>query len=327
MSNANLRAVTKYFIKLAVFSLPVVAMVLIIIIVDPYNFVNKSHVINDDVKIKVLKRSGSVSPRGTLLWKSLRYKRDPVKNIIIGDSQGSDIDELLITEITGEKYFNYCSPGSSYETMFDCFWFCTENGDLENVYFQIGFMNFNSYRSYNLFNYAEDYFNSPYLYFTNKDIFFDSFCTLAYYATKDSAIVNKPKEFYDVKWQDQVSENYLKVFFDNYSYPTEFIAKFKDVSDYCAAHDIKLHFILMPVYEEVGNYLRARDLIGKEQMFKQDIGEFGITFDFSNDVRFTVDRNNFHDYFHPRKEITNQIVELIWRNQGSYSLQEEIITE
>jgi len=164
----------KYFIKGFYFCIPFLIIFIFIFFVDPYEFINVSHFINSDDKIDVYKRSDESSPRGTMLWKVLHYRRKPVANVLIGDSQGTNIDEDLIKAESGKDVFNFCIPGSSYNTMFETFWFVNDQCKLENVYMQLGFMNYNAKRPYSLFHFAQDYIDNPFLYFTTKEILFDS---------------------------------------------------------------------------------------------------------------------------------------------------------
>ncbi len=106
-----------------------------------------------------------------------------------------NVNVALIEEICGEKYFNYCIPGASFETIFDMFWFAASKTKLEKVYIPVAFMNYNSKRSYNIFHFAQDYFDKPYLYFITKENFFDSFVNVVYQITKNPQIVQNSYEF------------------------------------------------------------------------------------------------------------------------------------
>ncbi len=302
-----------------IFSIPFFLYALIIVVVDPYNYVNVSGLIDDKTKIDVFKRSNSSSPRGTILWKALRYKRKPVKNILIGDSQGNAIQEKMVEELTGEEIFNFCTPGSSYETMFDSFWYCMDISIPKKVYFQVGFMNFNKNRSYNLFNNAQDYLDKPYYYFMNKDILFDSFCNIAYWITRDTNLVSKPAEFYNINWQNDLSEYYLKLFFGKYEFPKEFLAEFNKISDYCKMHDIELNFIILPVYKRVNEYLAENDLLSTKERFISEIRDLGTLYDYTDFGGISEQRNHFYDYFHPKEHIIDSIVGVIWGPQASQS--------
>ena len=79
----------KYLFRGLMFAIPFIAYFLFILIIDPHNFVNVFHVISDADKKAIISRNDESSPRGNMLWKSLKIKRNPIKKIIIGDSQGA----------------------------------------------------------------------------------------------------------------------------------------------------------------------------------------------------------------------------------------------
>jgi len=294
------------------FSIPVLLCFLFIFIIDPYEFIDISHVINDENKIKVLNRHDESSPRGNVLWKIIHFGKKPVKNILIGDSQGKHIKESLIKEISGKDFFNFCVPGASYETMAKIFWFAAENTKLECVYFQVGFMNYNASRSYCLYNFAQDYIDKPYLYFTTKEIFFDSFFNLLYQTTKNPKIVENSYVYEEIEVLDKITSKRLELFFSDYIYPEDTYDELKRIADYCKKNDIELKFIILPIYEGTHEYLDSHDLTGMEKKFKDDIKSLGYTYDFDVPGETSRVRENFIDYFHPRDNIIDELTKEIW---------------
>ncbi|MBK6344432.1 MAG: hypothetical protein IPF68_00615 [Bacteroidales bacterium] len=83
---------------------------LFILVIDPYNFFGVFHVINDKDKFTIIQRTDESSPRGNILWKTIKFRRNPVSKVIIGDSQGKDINVDLIRDITGEEYLISAFP-------------------------------------------------------------------------------------------------------------------------------------------------------------------------------------------------------------------------
>ncbi len=302
----------KYLRKGFYFSIPVLLCFLFIFIIDPYEFIDISHVINDENKIKILNRHDESSPRGNMLWKIIHFGRKPVKNIIIGDSQGKHIKESLIKEISGKDFFNFCVPGASYETMAKIFWFAAENTKLESVYFQVGFMNYNAIRSYCLYHFAQNYIDKPYLYFTTKEIFFDSFFNLLYQTTKNPKIVENSYEYEEIEVLDKIASKRLELFFSDYIYPQDSYDELKRIADYCKKNNIELKFIILPIYEGTHEYLFSHDLTDTEKKFKDDIKSFGYTYDFDVPGETTRVRENFIDYFHPRDNIIDELTKEIW---------------
>ena len=305
---------TKYFLKGFYFSIPILAVLLFIVIIDPYEFIGISKVINSKLKIEVLNRSYESAPRGNMLWKTIHYKRKPKSKIIIGDSQASGIKESIIREGCGEDYFNFCIRGASYETMTDIFWFATEQTKLEKVFFQVGFMNYNASRSYNLFHFGKDYLEKPYIYFSTPDIFVDSYMNLLYRITGDRKLVEHPYLSMDVDSLDNLSENRLKLFFNNYRYPENYYLALKKISEYCKANDIELVFLILPIYTKTHEYLEKQGLRLMNLRFKEDIHRLGTVFDYEVLNKQSTNRNNFFDYFHPKQHIIDEITREVWGN-------------
>ena len=149
-----------------------------------------------------------------MLYKTLRIKREKPKQILIGDSQGTHINMKLIEEYCGEKVFNYCVPGASFETLFNMFWFTVEQVKPEKIYFQVAFMNYNDQRSYNIFNFAQDYFDKPYQYFLTKENFIDSYVNIWYQITKDPKIVENSYLFQPIEEINKLADSRLEMFFE-----------------------------------------------------------------------------------------------------------------
>lgn len=294
------------------FSLPIIFISIFILIIDPYEFINISHIINSKDKIAVYRRSDKSAPRGSMLWKVIHYGRNPKANIIIGDSQGNNIKESLIKEVSGKDFFNFCVPGSSYATMFQTFWYATEKCQLEIVYLQLGFMNYNANRPYNLFHFAQDYIDDPYLYFTQKEILFDSFVNAYYQINKNPKIVQKSYEYNSPEKLDELSAYRLKLFFGTYEYPTEYYYELKKISDYCLENNIELKFLILPTYKGMEEYLEKNNLMLMRNKFKEDIKSLAYVYDFNQPTELTEIRENFIDYFHPKRHIIDKLTREIW---------------
>jgi hypothetical protein len=304
----------KYLKKGFLFSIPILIYFLMILIIDPYEFINGFRIISSKDKLKVINRCDESSPRGNILWKSIHFKRNPVPNLIIGDSQGKRIDTEAIKNLTGEDYFNFCVPGSSYETMFSIFWDAVKTTKLKKVYFQLAFMNFNSFRSYNLYHFAEDYHKEPYRYFTTKEIFFDTYSNLYYQLTADTAYLQRSYEYEPLEYRDKLSEERLKLFFSKYEYPESFIVEFEKIADYCELNNIKLNFLIFPSYKKVDEYLIKKGLQSMEEKFKNDLKAIGKTFDYDVAGSISDERDNFLDYFHPKMHLIDEFTKRTWGN-------------
>jgi hypothetical protein len=304
----------QYLKRSLLFSTPIILCFIFIFLIDPYEFINISHIINSDIKFQVLRRSDESLPRGHILWKTLHFKRRPVKNIIIGDSQGVGFDATYISNLSGKEYYNFCVTGASYKTMFKIFWFTAETTKLERVYFQVGFMNYNASRSYDIFHFAQDYFDKPYLYFTTKEILIDSYYNFIYSLTKNDDLIKYSFNFQELEIRDARSKEILEMLFKNYNYPTEYYQELKKISEYCKNKNIQLYFIIFPMFDAVKNYIVENNLDKMNQQFKDDIKSLGYTFDFDVRSDFTKNRDNFIDYFHPIPVAYIELSQNIWAN-------------
>ncbi len=302
----------KYLSKILIFSSPIILVIVFIIVIDPYDFINISHVISDSDKIKVLNRSNASEPRGNVIWKYISYRRKPIENLLIGDSQGKYFDTAYIREITGEKYFNFNIPGGSYKTMFSLFWYATKLTKLKNVYFQCGFMNYNAYRDYNLINYGVDLVNNPITYFSNFKFLEDSYYNAYYALTKNEKLV----EIYYLKMTlqelDSLAEYRITNMFKKYKYPETYYKELKKITDYCKENDITFRFVITPNYIGLEKYIKKFGLTEDRDRFKSDLKSLAPTIDMEYLDGLSNDRSKYYDYFHCRREYVSRLVDMIW---------------
>lgn len=284
-------------------------------IIDPLEFLNVSHFIDTQTKVKVLNRNDESSPRCNMLWNVIHFTREPCENILIGDSQCREIKESDLQKFSGKRWFNFSVPGASYETMFYNFWTATKYSKLKEVYFNVSFMNFNANREYSITYFAEDYLDKPYLYFTKKETFFDSFVNLLYVITKDEDMITKPYVAMRVEDNNALAPSKLDIFFKNYEYPEDIYFELKRISDYCNQNQIKLVFLIMPSYQGVREYLQQKDLLPMYNRFKEDVNSLAYTIDFDRPGSISSDRSAFYDYFHIKEPVLEKLTEEIWGNK------------
>lgn len=302
----------KYILKAVYFSLPIILFCLIIVAIDPYNLFNISKLIDDEAKYNMTNRSHEIKSKANMLWKAIEFKRDPCDKVIIGDSQGFHFREKLITDLTGEKIYNFCVPAASFETTTNIFWFATEQVELKKVYFQVSFALSNTKFSYNLFEYASDYLNKPYKYLFSKEILRDSYCNVGYKITENPIWVNDPYFVKPSSEIDSLSESWADVIFANYYYPEKYLDELKKIAGYCSQNKIELEFISMPCYQWVNDYIIDNGLAANQDKFFEDIQTCGNLHNYSELKNVNSNRNNFYDYFHSNQNIVDSLTIKIW---------------
>ena len=305
----------KYLLTGLLFSLPLIVYFSFLLLIDPHNFANVFHVISDSDKLKIIGRNDESSPRGNMLWKALEIKRNKIKSVIIGDSQGAHINMDLAEQCSGEKIYNFCVPGASFDSFFKIFWFVADHQpDLESVYFQVGFMNYNSYREYCIFKFAQDYFDKPYLYFITKENLNDALANVKYQITKDPSILQYSYEFQTIEEINKIAIHRLDLFFGDYTYPDHFFGEFVKIKEYCEQKNIKIRFVILPNYKDVDKYLAENNLSGMMQRFKDDFNKLGNTIDLDVPCEIKNTREAYIDFFHIRQPYLDQLTKQIWGN-------------
>ncbi len=302
----------KIYLKLFVFLSPFIINALLIIMVDPYNFLGLSHIIPDSYKIKCLGRTMETTPRGNICWKILEYGRSPKENILIGDSRMVHIDNSLSEKIIGEEVYNFSIPGANFRTVNDIFWEAAKNKDLKQVYLQVGFLNFSKNVAYDLMESLNEYRREPFKYFYDKDIIEDTWVNIYYYFSHDENYVNLDYRERDVDlWSraQRLTDGRLA----KYEYSTDYEKELKKISEYCKKNNIGLYFILLPTQKGFTDKVASKGLDNEYDMFNSFIESLGNTISFNHMDQFTSNKANFKDYFHYHQEARDSITCLLWQ--------------
>jgi hypothetical protein len=304
--------VKKYILTIAKFSILLLVPILFIVVIDPYNYVNISRLIDYETKVKVMNGSVQSFTRGNMLWKVLEFRRKPCPNLIIGDSNGFHIREQMVSELSSEEFFNLSISGANIQTQITLFWFAAERIKLRKVFLQLTFELSSQHSSYDLFHFAQDYIEKPYLYFTNKEIFIDSFRNLVTKISKNSTCVDHSYLVgsREEKIEDINSSNVR--FLKNYTYPSEYMAELKKISEYCSDNDIHLSFIFFPT-SNLGNENIARyNLVEVRDRFYDEIASIAFAYNFLFDYRNFPDTIYFSDFAHTSQHVTDSICSKIF---------------
>ncbi len=293
---------------------------LFIIIIDPFNYFFHSNFIDNKYKLLSINRSVESMPRGNMLYKIIEYQRNPVKNIIIGDSRAFGVDENIIQKTTGEKYFNFAVPGGNYNSLNETFWFVTEQTKPEKIYLQVGFHNYNLKRDNNLFRQALTVKKNPLHFFFELKYTCDAFYSLLYQVTdKDPVTFSLDGAAFEKNW-NTVLQQQVRGAINHYVYPKEYKKELDKISAYCKDNEIELYFIIFPSHSDFYKIIEEENLNMEYQTFLKDILSLGKTYNFEQVNRLTSEKDNYQDVYHLKKEILNDvIISDIWGGKQRYS--------
>lgn len=287
------------------FSIPFLLYGLLVLAVDPFNYFKTGSLISNDLKEDIsLKINYS-------MWKMLKYRQEPVPNILLGDSRMMSIDDQLVSKTAGEPYVNMAYGGGSLREAIDTFWFTSELGQLKNVYFGI---NINSYNGRNNKDRVSEVLaavDNQLLYFTNTNILIAGKKLIQASITGHKGNLGVPDMDKDTFWNHQL-EVTTRVYLSSYSYPKEYRDELIKISEYCRENAINLNFVLFPNHADFQEKIRDYKLTQSLDNMRSDLQDMGRVFDFAFKNSITEDRNNFRDPYHFNQEIGALIVECIW---------------
>ena len=291
--------------KLLFFSLPFLLWVSVVVLCDPYNYFNVSHLISDKIKL------GPSFRLNCRLWKIVKFRRSPCENIILGDSRADRIDVNLIKAATGTDFFNFALYAASVPEIVDTFNYANNLKPLKNVYIGLNFNLYNSNYCDNIFSrvelFSRDYKNYLFDRTVAKALVYDiiSFFNKTYFK------IGRPTADKDTFWKYNLSYG-AGCFYAKYDYPAKYYQDLKQISDYCKLHHINLVFFMPPTHTDLQKRVADYGLVAAENRFMADISKLGTVYDFDYPNEWTQKREYFDDPFHFTPCVMEKIVDEIW---------------
>jgi hypothetical protein len=281
---------------------PVFIWVLIVYIVDPFNYFNKSNLISEKDKKE------SALELNSLLYNSIQFKNNPIPNVIIGDSRIRKFPTDRIKQITGDEYYTIYSNAAKLNEIIDLFWFTTECTKMKNIIIGINFNLYNEYAYSNRVSDVKELLENKFIYIFNWNILEAIFLVLKnkYFGINQHERKNK-KIFWDYTINTVAKNHYSK-----WKHPDKSLFRLKEMGVYCKANNINLTLLVVPHQKEFHNKLVEFNLIEEEIGFKNEIKNIGrvIDFDFTNSI--TNCKPCFNDPIHTTDSVSTIIVNEIF---------------
>src|ERR1700682_993296 len=205
----------RFLWKSLLLALPFLAYGGVVVIVDPYDFLNLSGLIADDLKLKT---SYQLNP---CLWKMIEFRRRPYANVLLGDSRMGEFEADQVSLVAGEAYYNFSYGGASLNEMIDTFWFAASVTKLKNVYVGVNFDLYSDYK----YNARTDSYGSldkaPLLYFTNQTVIKAAYYAIDYRLRGVDPRFGAVTVARDEYWRDQI-RTLAGRWYLSYVYPTRY---------------------------------------------------------------------------------------------------------
>ena len=287
--------------KGSLFIFPIIAWMIIVVIVDPFNYFNFSEAISRQTK----RSSQKLNP---LLYNSINFKNNPTNSVIIGDSRIRKLPNKRIQELTQDTYYTLHSNAAKLNEIIDLFWFSTEHSKLKNVLIGI---NFNLYNKYAYANRVEDVrgmINNPLIYIFNYTI-----AKTVCLSIKNElfGIPIQKKKDRDKFWNYSIN-TIAKQQYSKYKHPNRMLKKLQKVSDYCEENNITLTLLIVPSHMDFHDQLVKYNLIEEEKRFKSEMKEIANVIDYDFPNTLTNCKSCFSDPIHTTDSISTIIVNEIF---------------
>ena len=287
--------------KGSLFIFPIIAWMIIVVIVDPFNYFNFSEAISQQTK----RSSQKLNP---LLYNSINFKNNPTNSVIIGDSRIRKLPNKRIQELTQDTYYTLHSNAAKLNEIIDLFWFSTEHSKLKNVLIGI---NFNLYNKYAYANRVEDVrgmINNPLIYIFNYTI-----AKTVCLSIKNElfGIPIQKKKDRDKFWNYSIN-TIAKQQYSKYKHPNRMLKKLQKVSDYCEENNITLTLLIVPSHMDFHDQLVKYNLIEEEKRFKSEMKEIANVIDYDFPNTLTNCKSCFSDPIHTTDSISTIIVNEIF---------------
>ena len=305
----------KLYFQIIVFFIPFILLAIVVFITDPYNLFNISKVFSDEEKIKCLNRSNASSPRGNILWKTIEYRRNPVPNIILGDSRMNDVKTGTFEKMVNGKVANLSIPAGNNKTIVDLFWMAANRTKLENVFIQTNFNRYNALFSFDLYENTKQLIDKPLYYFGRWHYIEDAFAVIYYSISKNEEYVNQSYKYQSDNWPITEKLIIKEMSECEYIYPQKIYNEFALIAQYCKEQKINLEFIIAPDNYEYHSFIKIFKMEQKYYRFKNDLKKLGNTIDLDEGLPFSFNKKNYLDHFHLNPQMADTIATLLFEKK------------
>jgi hypothetical protein len=123
--------------------------------------------------------------------------------------------------------------------------------------------------------------------------------------------LNKPNGNRESFWKYQLDFT-LANRVRNYLFPENFSDSLRAVVAVCNSKGIELHLFIPPTHVDLVEKIHQLGLGEQYARFKQELPRVAPTIDFDVPTALTSDSSNFHDPFHGKEALAEEVIEQLW---------------
>jgi hypothetical protein len=297
----------RFFKKSLLFAAPLLVWVLAVVVVDPFDYFNVSHVFSESAKID------NAASLNSLVFNMLKEKHAPCENLIIGDSRAGNLPLEQIEQLTGRPYFLLSANALKLNESLDLFYFANRIKPVKRAVFTLNFNEFNAYAYADRVSSVEAMVHNPLIYLFDRNV-----AQAGYYVVKSS--LTGQRSFSSTPPMSEAAFwNYIvtvrgREHYEKYRYPDDLYKRIQDLVAFAKSQGTEVTFIIVPHHADFQKRVREFGLAEDYLRFKRDFSRLGvrvIDYDYSNVL--TTDQSNFRDPLHYNEEFGKLIANEVFR--------------
>lgn len=297
----------RFFKKALLFVAPLLVWILAVVVVDPFDYFNCSHVFSEQNKIE------NAAALNRLVFNMLKEKHAPCENLIIGDSRALDLPVDYIDQLTGQSYFLLGGNALKLNESLDLFYYANRIKPVKRVVFTINFNEFNEYAYADRVTSVKAMVQNPFIYLFDRSVAQAGYYVIkASFSSKES-VSSLPPMNQDAWW------NYIvtvrgREHYEKYRYPDGLYKRMQEMVDFAKRQGTEVTFIIVPNHADFQKRVREFGLVDEYVRFKHDMSRLGarvVDYDYVNSI--TTNRFDFRDPLHSNGEIGKLIAREVFK--------------
>jgi hypothetical protein len=285
-----------------IFAFPVLIWVLVVVMVDPFDYFNWSHVFSEQAKKE------NAASLNYLVFNMLKEVHNPCENLIIGDSRAEDLPLEYLEKITGHGYFRLSANALKLNESIDLFYFANRIKPVKRAVFTINFNEFNEYAFADRVTSVESMIHNPLIYLFDGSVAQAGYYVVKSSLTKQQSVSSVPPMSEDAWW------NYIvtvrgREHYERFRYPDALYKRMQAMVASAKTQGTEITFIVVPNHADFQTRVREFGLDDEYLQFKRDMSHLDVRvvdYDYVNDI--TTNRSDFRDPLHYNEEIGILIV-------------------
>jgi hypothetical protein len=297
----------RFLKKGLLFAAPLLVWSLVVVIVDPFDYFDVSHVFSEANKIK------NAAALNSLVFNMLKEKHAPCENLIIGDSRAESLPLAQIEQLTGQPYFLLSANALKLNESMDLFYFANRIKPVKHAVFTLNFNEFNAYAYADRVTSVEAMIHNPLIYLFDRSVAEAGYYVVKASLARNPAVSSLPPMTQQAFW-DYIVNVRGREHYEKFRYPDDLYKRMQTLVDFAKKQGTEVTFIIVPNHQDFQKRVREFGLVDDYLRFKRDLSRLGarvIDFDYLNAM--TASQSNFRDPLHYNEEYGKLIANEVFR--------------